>query len=355
MPFQRILPTKTVETETPCSNNLLFQPEEKELDVAEVIEPIGISLYAAYTYWYAGEEGLDLGRSGLFSPDDDPSFDSHNTLLQQPFHYQSGFQVGAFWEKDRWTLQGKYTWIVNTTKQSASAPAPFSLPAGSVWVWVVTPWLLQPAEDGGSLSSPHVSSLWHLGMSFADVTAGYEFPQMGRLSATPYVGLRAAWIFQQLDLDCVEPRELVHYPQTVHAKTQSHGRGIGPKFGISGMVDLGLGLNLEGNIAGSLLWMQYAKILHSENLTLFSDSRFFTAEIKNQTALKPAVDCGLGIGWQRFLFEGAYKIHFFAHYDFMLWWNQNVMRNMMNEFWNRTSSTGNLYIHGLTVSGEFAF
>jgi hypothetical protein len=358
MPTQRILPVRAPEVTEPCVEECEVFPEncsKKPLDVAEALEPIGISLYAAYTYWYAGIEGLDLGRSGQFFPFDDPSFDFNNSLLEQPFHYQSGFQVGAFWEKEHWTLEGKYTWVVNTTNQSSLAPAPFATTDGSIWVWEVTPWLLQPAEDGGSISSTQVSSKWHLAMSVADLTAGYGFPEMGRLRLTPYVGLRGAWISQKLEMDCVTAAPIVHYPKTVHAITASHGRGIGPKFGVSGGIDLGVGFILQGNVAGSFLWMQYPKITHVENLASFSDPRFFKAEIRTLSALRPVVDCSLGVGWQRFLFDGQYKIAFSADYDFMLWWNQNVMRQMMSEFWNRTSSSGDLYLHGLTISGEFEF
>jgi hypothetical protein len=76
----------------------------------------------SYTYWLAGEDGLDLGRSGNFIPGDDPFYLSETTVLSQSFEYASGFKVGAGWRRNDWVLAGEYTWVRNTTSQSSSAP-----------------------------------------------------------------------------------------------------------------------------------------------------------------------------------------------------------------------------------------
>lgn len=310
----------------------------------------------AYTYWYAGEEGLSLGRSGDFLIGDDPLFNSTTTLLSQPFHYQSGFEVGAGWRKNDWILGGKYIWVRNNTSQHSLAPEPS--PSFGTGVWLIAPWFLQVASDGGSLSGTEITSDWHLAMDIADLTLGNLCIQQDHLAVTATGGLRAAWIRQNMNIALTEtPGILIPLPpQPIHSTNSSHSWSIGPKFKTEARGLLGFGFRVEANIATSLLLTTYTKIFHREDGAMLGavPENIYVKET-NRTALRPVVECGLGLGWEKNLCSNKYHVDFSADYNFMYWWNQNMMRELLNNLWGKVPANGDLYLHGLTVSGRFDF
>ena len=312
---------------------------------------------ASYTYWYASEEGLDIARSGDFLVADDPLFNPSNSLLTQPFRYHSGFQVGIGWRHNDWVLSGEYTWVRNSTSKHSQAPA--INPDLGTGVWVVAPWFLQLAQDGGSLFGSAVASKWNLHMDIADLMLSRPYYVSRHLTITPFGGLRAAWIRQKLKVALTELTDIViplTTPEPIHSINRSHSWAIGPRFGMEANVLLGEGFRIEGDLALSLLFTEYTKIFHREEAAgtaLLPE--ITTASQHNKVALRPVLETGLGFGWSRYLFSKRYHIDFSADYDFMLWWNQNMLRKMMNSFWNRTSTTGDLFLHGLTLTGTFSF
>lgn len=315
------------------------------------------SIHAAYTYWLAGEEGLGLGRSGNFIEGDDPFFNSTTAYLSQPFEYESGFKVGASWERNNnWSLTGDYTWVRNKT--SVNSPAPFIDPTLGTGVWLIAPWFFQIAQDGGSLSGTQVRSKWRLEMDIADLALSYRYLLTSRLIFHPYGGLRAAWIRQNLNINIIEPLGLFPAlpPQPIDSSTGSNSWSIGPRFGSNVHAVLGCGVRLEGNLAFSLLFTDYTKVFHSEDApapdTLPGP---LYAELENQYVLRPALETGLGIGWNSTIYSDRLQVDLSATYDFMLWWDQNMMREFVNSIWNQAPVNGNLYLHGLTVSSRFDF
>ena len=316
----------------------------------------GLFFDASYTYWYAGEEGLELGRSGDFLVEDDPFFNAKNRILSQPFKYESGFKVGAGWIKNDWVLSGEYTWVRNDTSKHSSAPT--IDPALGTGVWVIAPWFLQVGGDGGSLSGTELVSKWHLGMDIADLTLSRPYYQGRHLTITPFGGLRAAWIRQKLDIALTEVLGL--FPslpsQPIHSFNRSNSWSIGPRFGIEAHFLLGHGLRIEGKLASSLLFTEYTKIFHKEDAaTVDAFPPSIAASIHNKTVLRAVLESGLGVGWGSYLCSNRYHIDFSADYDFSLWWNQNMIRKMMSTLWNAAPVSGDLYLQGLTLTARFSF
>lgn len=313
------------------------------------------SLHAAYTYWLVGEEGLGLGRSGNFLEGDDPFFNPTTAYLSQPFKYESGFKVGASWERANWSLTGDYTWIRNNTSINSSAP--FIDPTLGTGVWLIAPWFFQIGEDGGSLSGIQVGSKWQLKMDIGDLAASYRYLLTPHLIFYPYGGLRTAWIRQNLDVALTEPAGL--FPslpgQPISSSTGSHSWAIGPRFGNKVHAILSAGVRIEGNLGLSLLFTNYTKVFHSEDAPAtdtFPGPLY--AKIQNQHVLRPVLETGLGLGWNS-LISNRVQVDLSATYDFMLWWDQNMMREFLNSVWNQAPTNGNLYLHGLTISSVFSF
>lgn len=315
-----------------------------------------IFLEASYLYWYAGEDGLSLGRSGNFLIGDDPFLLTSNTLLSQPFRYHSGFKVGTGWRKNSWSIAFDYTWVRNSSSQSISAPN--LNPNLGTGVWVIAPWFLQIANDGGSLSGIHLNSKWSLSLDLTDLTLSHTYCQYSRLAITPLAGLRAAFIRQKLNLELTEtPGILISLsPQPIHSWNYSNSWAIGPRFGSNALLKLVDGFGVNGKIALSLLFTNYTTIFHKEqqaSASSFPEGNIY-AIIRNQATLRPVLECGLGLKWEKRFRNNSY-LSLSADYDFMLWWNQNMIREMLNSMWNEAPINGNLYLYGPTFSVSFVF
>jgi hypothetical protein len=317
----------------------------------------GFFIEASYLYWFAGEDGLELGWNGIYFPADTPPFNVKTQILSQPFEYQSGFEIGAGLRNNDWVLSGTYTWIRNSTAQNSTAPLDES-GLGGLGVWIVAPWFLQLAPDGGSLFGAQVQSNWCLRMDLADLSLSRPYYQGRTLTLLPYGGLRAAWIRQKMDVSLLLPAGLdTATPSTpIHSSTHSQCWAIGPRFGTEAHALLGSGFRLEGNLALSVLFTEYTKVYHSEDPA--ATNFIFpipSIQRRNQTALRPVLETGLGLGWGGYCCSNRAHFDFSADYDFSLWWNQNVMRQLVNSIWNETPANGDLYLHGLTLTGRFDF
>lgn len=340
--------------ETPLAEDSI--EADKPSSEEEGRAPLGVFFTASYTYWCASEGGLDLGRSGVVLNGDDVFFHAQNRILSQPFQYQSGFKVGAGWKEGSFTLKGTYTWVSNSTSQTSLAPINSSIP--DTGVWAVAPWFLQTPANGVSLSGTALGSQWRLRMDIADLVASCLLPQNKYLTVHAYGGVRALWIRQKMDITLEETPDIAtpFVSTTIQSTTGSQCWSIGPRLGAETDILLGKRFRIESNLALSLLYTQYGKVFHREDqATDIFPASSVSASIHNQQALRPSLECSLGVGWRREIISSGYRLDLSATYDFMLFWNQNMMREMLGSFWNGTPANGDLYLHGLTVSGSFGF
>jgi len=316
---------------------------------------------ASFIYWHADEEGLEVARSAPISPTGAILLPQHRVFLSQDFEYKPGFKVGAgITGENQWMLYSEYTWIRDRMSQSNSTPPPpdFAVDRG---VWAPTSWFEQSTATGGLIGANAVSSTWHLNMDLADLNLSRPFYQGRALTIAPFAGLQAAWIRQSMVVAIhVAPESFGAgnlLPQPISSVNRSHCWGIGPKIGCNGYCLFPMGFRLQGNASAAVLYTRYTKVVRKENgaSTLFSPGPY-KAQLTDYNCLRPISELGLGIGWGSYLSCQNYHIDFSATYDFLIFWQQNMMRKLadMGE-----SSLGNapldLHLHGLTLTGRFDF
>ncbi len=71
--------------------------------------------------------------------------------------------------------------------------------------------------------------------------------------------------------------------------------------------------------------------------------------------VRPMLDLGLGIGWGMYAFDNQYHFDFLATYDFNVYWNQNMMRTLADDFAIGVPSSNDLFQQGLTLRAQFDF
>jgi hypothetical protein len=290
-----------------------------------------------------------------------------NTDLSQSFSYKSGFKVGfGFIVNHEWVIDTKYTWIGGTNTLDQRAPSSPTLTSGTATalsgtpVWVVQDWFIQPTSNGQALSGTRVSSNWHYILDLFDVVLSPSYNSQPLLTITPFAGLRAALIQQKLNIALTEiggQTGITLTPQPIHSRNKSSSWGIGPRLGFEADCNLPRGFRLIGDLAASLLYTRYTKIVHKEDSasTTFNPGPY-TFQYHDYNCLRPIAELGLGFGWGGTSKCKRYRWDFSASYDFNLFWSQNMMNKMLTEFLNGTTGyAGDLYFHGMTLSGCFSF
>ncbi len=315
----------------------------------------------SFLYWHASEQGLDLATSASLVLNNQQtayvaSLTSNGRSLIQQFDYKPGFQIGFGADFFGWSLLGRYTWIRQTTSVNSNAPNP--VPSGGTPIWSMNDWFLQLSPILQALSATYVSSRWHLALDIADLEFGRPYYQGDHLLVSPFLGLRAAWIRQSLRITVVPPSEISSLANALPVShNQLHSWGIGPRVGLTASCLLPKGWYLDGDLAGSLLFTQYTTVSHRENNGMpQSTPALIATKLSNYCCLRPEFEMGLGFGWGQYFFSRNYHIDFSASYQFVIFWEQNMMRSLMDQTIDGIgASPGDLYLHGLTIRGRFDF
>lgn len=316
---------------------------------------------ASFIYYYANEGGLDLGVSGALIPSGGGfavAATSNGKVAFQKFEYKPGFKAGIGTRFCDWTLAAEYTWIRQTTHAHHNAPDP-ELADAVEGVFVLTNWFEQMANSVQSISSTSISSKWRLSMDLAQLTVSRPFYEGTNLSIVPSFGVQALWLRQKLNIGINVPTQVIalQNPESPVSHNLSHSWGIGPKAGIETDCLLGAGFRLQGQIAASLLFTQYTRVKHSENVaSATAIPQQIGIQYRNYNTMRPITELGLGLGWGSYFYNQKYHIDFAATYDFLWFWHQNMMRKLADTVNAGTSeSAANLSLHGLTVTVRFDF
>lgn len=319
----------------------------------------------SFLYWYAGEEGLALAETGALSGGTIYYAENTHTLFPS-FDYKPGFKVGAGLTLDHeWTVFAEYTWFRGTDKTTSDLALGTINTAGTAAaltgtnVWVVNDWFLQGTSSAQALAGSLVSSKWQLAMDLIDALLSRPFYEAKRLIISPFGGLQVALIRQWMDVYLTENGTLfpgVTPIEPLHSYNHSSSWGIGPKMGLKGEYLMPKNFRVQGDLAASLLYTSYDVTHKEDRASTAFNAGPFTASYSDYTALRTALELGLGLGWGSYLYGNSYHIDFSAQYDFLIFWSQNMMRKLLDDTLTGTGpSAADLYLHGLTIKTRFDF
>jgi len=311
----------------------------------------------SYLYWNAEQDGMDLATTGSnVISNGNPTVVKTGVkgkTITQDFPYNSGYKVGLgynFENTDEWTLRADLTGLYQTNHTSHSAPTSTT----GVGVLALTNWFYQASAVNQNPACTHLSSRWHLGLNWFDLSVSRAFYQGSKFTVSPFGGIRNSWISQSVKINIDDTVNFPDAPDS-HSHNKLSSWGIGPRVGIDGRFLLGAGWRLQGNVGASLLFTKYGTLSHSE-APLLDGGSTVSYNMNNYTCLRSMFETNLGLGWGTYLSHNRYHLDLSATYDFNYMWNQNMLRTL-NEI-NIIGNSGgglDLSLQGLTISAYFHF
>lgn len=310
---------------------------------------------ASFTYWLAYEEGLDIAQSiGTFGG---TQIFNGSEFLFQDTKWEPGFKVGFGMDlgHDQWNAFAEYTWFRSRTTTTAASPA---VPTGATAAaWVFNDWDLAQTTATFIPEASALTSVWRLRMDLLDVGLSRPYYQGTHLIVAPFGGVRATWIRQNLRINStpfsttagiVTPSAVFH--------NKSYAWAVGPRAGLEGKWHLGWGFRIEGDVAGSIAFTRYTTVASRADRLLLAAAVGTSSKYTDYNTLRFNNDMNIGLGWGDYFDCRNYHFDLLLTYDFQIFWNQNMLRELVDDTSTRVStSANNLYLQGLTVRAQFDF
>jgi hypothetical protein len=301
---------------------------------------------ASFIYWHVSQESMDTAvvfPTSLASP-----LLSHpGAVAYQQFKYKPGFKVGLGLnlDHDDWVLRAEYTWLHQKVSSSETAP---STPTGP-GTWSSNDWDLFIAF--GPVAAASVSSSWKMKLDMVDVVMDRPFYEGTMLTVSPYGGMRALWLRQRFNIT---------YPDTTGtvlslSQNRSSCWALGPTAGVGGHWLLGAGFRFEGNAGASILYTRYTKISTTQHRSVPIGTLDTTSSLRNYNALRPVGQLAVGVGWGMYTCGNEFYFDVALDYEFLYFWDQNVMRMWVSNLQAYVDHIGDLQMHGLTATFRFDF
>jgi len=309
----------------------------------DVEDCMDIDLYGSFLYWHVSQEWMDLGCESVISTG--LPFEP----VIQPFDYKPGFKVGFGFNigSDDWNFFSEYTRLHQQTTFSETLPAGF--------YWNPTNWIFPTLSDTYFPST--MNSKWKMHFDLVDVGFSRPYYQGKQLTVAPYGAVRGLLITQYMLLE-TNPNQL----NRATATTRSRCWAVGPNAGLASHWLIGSGFRLEGMASGSLLFTRYTKLSqHSFSAALATDpdgggtDTTIIGSMTDYDVLRPALELGIGFGWGSYFGCGKWYMDLSARYDFLNFWNQNMIRGFDFLITTVGLSAESLQMHGLTATARFDF
>jgi len=246
-------------------------------------------------------------------------------------------------------MHSQYTWFHNTNSSSSNAPANTATEIKSI-----LPSWGAPGGFFGTFGPLYksVSQKWELDMDLIDLDLGRWYYVGTKLTFRPSLGLRAALIKQDVDM------QYTSTTNTLKIDSETKSWGLGPKVALDANWNIGCGFRVYGNGEADLLYTRYTTLsshLTNTDHAAFASNVYDTQD--NVGTVRSHIELETGLGWGTYLNCNRWYLDFSAGYDFQVFFDQNMFRffadtNMQGKSLN---PNGNLYLQGLTMKARLDF
>jgi hypothetical protein len=248
--------------------------------------------------------------------------------------------------RDNWTLYLEYTRLKGNTSRKYDLEDRFIFDEN----YLMSDWD-HSFRLGGESSL--LKSRWDLSYNMFDLELGRPYYLGRKLVFKPHFGLRAGWIDQKYHQKGVFDASLTSTPAyaEIFAYADQDSWMVGPRAGVNTDWFISSHFKILANAAASLTYQNFETNFDRfiQTQVNFADAFSFSAS-DDVSYLTPNLEFGLGIGYGSYLCGNQLYIDLSVGYDFHYYWNQNMMKTVFME-----DQTGNLMLHGLTVTAKLDF
>jgi hypothetical protein len=309
----------------------------------------------SFIYWMANTDGFNESSS----PFAESIFGggtvliatgSGNTVFVQP-KFEPGFKVGLGYGSnfDDWAIYLEWTRLHQSHRDHFNSDAS----AGDVFILAADPY---------HTLGDKLNSKWKLDMDLLDFSLGRSFYSGKRVIFDPFLGIRAAWFQQRLDIDLSSssgtPWATDPFMTTsLSAYAKSKNWGLGVRAGMNSQYLLGAGFRIDGKASFSLLFTRFTELKYfGVGTSLTSSAVIASVASKDINTVRPQAELGLGLGWGSYLSNRRCHIDFDVTYDFNMFWDQNMLRGLPDSLVHQTAIVPtDLYYHGPTFTARLDF
>ena len=283
---------------------------------------------AAFIYWQGKEKGLDFAFS------DKTLATAKDHWVYPHFKYKPGFKVGlgVNFDYDNWDMFVGYTWLHFIDKKTSYE--------GNDETFTAT-WY-----EGLSISK--VANKWTFDYDLIHLALERAFYLGTKFTCKPSFGLKGGWITQKFNPVYTTPNG------DIFVKAKSRSWLVGPRAALDANYLFGMGFKGFGKVGTALFFQRgktYVKKENSENTETLSYNYY-----DKDSIVVPNANLSLGLGWGTYFANNGFHFNFDASYDFEIYWNQNLMRQMLDKGYATVQTKANdLTLQGLTLTMRFDF
>lgn len=287
--------------------------------------------------WQASEDDLQYATT---SKSQTSVQDGH--IKSPDFEWGGGVRLGLGIKLpyDEWDLFFNYTYVQAAAHGHAHAPE-----GGAVF-----PLWMAPFGLPANFFAEHAKLRWSVTLNSADAELGRNCLVSKWVSLRPFMGIRSAWIDQDLHIDYTGGTAVPAGGKD-QLRFDNDFWGIGLRIGVDSLWGLGGGWGLFGNgaasmLAGDFTVRQKEKEADLTRLNLKADTNTVVA----------IAELALGLQWDKLFAQDRYHLGFKFGWELNVFFDQNRLVQFLGANPGSISqSDADLSFQGLTIGLRFDF
>jgi len=293
-------------------------------------------------YWKAAEDGLEYIRFNQDLPADSVA---SLTSAEPKFDWDPGFRLGVGYNGDCDAWYSALTWTHYNTKADSQVSR---LPSGPGYL-VNTRSLLNGVTLLLPVSQFTADAEWKLAYNTIDLEVGAPYVINQRFVATPFMGLRGAFINQKFNNTVTTVSSPGATIRAEQAKNDFNALGV--RAGVDTSCNLGSGFGVYLKAAASVVYGKF-KIFDSVATTFTAlPSTSILGFEQSLHRVRANLEGAFGAQWTQ-AFNNNQSLTVRLGYELVHWFDQNQFPGPVTTESTRSSSLG---LQGLQLTGRYDF
>lgn len=310
--------------------------------------------------WKAQESGLSYATATKPEHPGSPQV-GKGKIKDLEFQWDYGFRTGLGFNipHGNYDTYFNYTWFRDTAKGNTNNGGNMTVLPGFVNPCIALNPLLSPGPY--PLTAPTTTATatahWKLHLNVLDWELGKLFVPYQWFSFRPFLGVKAAWVHQNYDVDygsLTSGVGTVDYSVTM----KNNYWGVGPTGGFTSQFWLGNGFSIFGKAAVSLVYGSFT-LEHSERGVIpLTGMSMTVADLSDHYGAGRAItDLAIGLGWDTKFCKDRFHFSIAAGWEQHIYFEQGeFMRfNDPSNGGHFTQEHSDLSLQGGTLSAKFQF